>query len=232
MENIPEQKVSSMSPRKSTKNIYWISIGIIVLLIIAVVIYIYVINKNQENNLIQQEQNLSLIKPEVTDKENVIFSSPVADSRECQIDTLEWQTHESGEYTIKYPQNWFTVIETPDENSPVKWFNSYGYNDLGSLVYIGGHAQVLSALEQYLNFGSDPIYSIESRDEVIIDGIQATRLTVSSSSYPEYYYYIPVGNIPQIIRGPRESDTFKNCEAEIFEKMIESYEYRGIGPRV
>ncbi len=51
MENIPEQKVSSMSPRKSTKNIYWISIGIIVLLIIAVVIYRYVINKNQENNL-------------------------------------------------------------------------------------------------------------------------------------------------------------------------------------
>jgi len=148
------------------------------------------------------------------------------------IDPTNWQTYQGGEYTIKYPNDWGAAEETPTEGGKLSWFASFGPTDLAPLVYIGGYPQELAELKNHLTV--DLGYNIIEETHETISGIQATRLTVqpaAGGSYPEYYYYLSIGNIPPVIRGPKESQILTNCEPQIFEKMLETYQYKGMGPQ-
>jgi hypothetical protein len=147
------------------------------------------------------------------------------------INTTDWETYQGGEYTIKYPKDWAAAEETPGEGGKLNWFASFGPADLAPLVYIGGYAQGIAELKN--NLTTELGYSITEETSTTVAGIQATQLTVqptSGGSYPEYYYYLSIGNIPPVIRGPKESQILTNCEPQIFEKMLDSYQYKGMGP--
>ncbi|MFC1721748.1 hypothetical protein ACFL0Z_02435 [Patescibacteria group bacterium] len=158
-------------------------------------------------------------------------STPIPTSECDTISTSNWLTYEGGEYTILYPPTWFAEASEPAGGSEeISWFATFGPKDLAPLVSIGGFPQDLSILKQTLESEG---YTVKSENTATVAGTQATKLTLETpASYDEYLYYIPLGNIPIVIKGPGESPAFDECEPQIFEVMLENFEYFGMGPRV
>lgn len=154
-------------------------------------------------------------------------------SPDCQIDTASWQNYVGGEYTIKYPKDWFSKSENGQEGSTY-WTVSFGPSNLASLVYIGGSAPDVDQFKQDLIAASGQGFQIKKEETETVSGAQATKFTVEGgSNYPylTYIYYIPLGNVPAIIKGPARSNHFAtSCQPEIFAEMVKSYNFRGMGP--
>lgn len=197
------------------KKIYWIILIVLVALgLIALGVFLYIQHTKAE--LSKKRQNL----PETPSGVN------------CKIDTANWQSYDGGEYTIKYPSDWFNNTDNSKEGDTY-WFVSFGPNDLAPLVYIGGNARDLDQFKQDLIGASGPGFQIKNEEKETVSGVEATKFSVEGgSNYPylTYIYYITLGNIPVVIKGPAESDHFaSSCEPEIFAEMIKNYNFRGMG---
>ena len=211
MKDALKENLSDPSPKKGMRKICKIILIIFgVLVMVGVGYYILAAYFSQEESIKESKEE------KIQDCSN--------------IDISDWEIYKTLGYTIKYPKDWFSD-KMLTSGSGLQWYVAFGPNDQDPLVYIGGFTQYLDEFKQYITTSMDPAYVIETEEETTISGIESTKLTVRTQedTHPEYFYYIPADNIPIVIKGPKNSESFSNCESQIFNKMIESFKYAGLG---
>lgn len=153
---------------------------------------------------------------------------------ECrEIDTSNWQTFEQAGLEMKYPSDWNYTEERLQEYT-TQWIASFTPESdtpyfAPNLVRIGFIGMSLEEFKQNLTTDFQPGFTIEEETNVVIDGQLGTRLKVmpEAADHAFYIYYVPYHNLAYVFQGPavETSTIFKNCEPEIYERMIGTFKF-------
>jgi hypothetical protein len=198
--------------------IYWIILGILLALLIAGFFYYY----------------FKVYAPAKRAREQANQNSNTGGvSAACQnLDVSSWKTYSPG-YSIKYPADWqyaaISYSQPPGENadvSPPPWTVSFAPKNQNAVVWLGEVARTLEDFKKILE-SSSPAFEVIKEEKTKIVDREATKLTLSGGgvSYQTLVYYVSSGNVLPVFKGPAQDAQFKNCEPQIFQKMLESYQF-------
>ena len=144
-------------------------------------------------------------------------------AQDCSnLDTSSWKTYSEGalSYSIKYPADWQANRITTEAAELVKWYVIFGLKEDDNTVKIGGCVAPKEECKKALNV------EITKEEKAKIDGKDATKWITSN----QVIYYVPYGNVPYIFWGPAAgSSDFKNCEPEIYQKMLSTFKFLSAG---
>jgi hypothetical protein len=142
----------------------------------------------------------------------------------ANLDTSQWLTYSNG-YNISYPKDW-QKTDTSDSNpeSPTQWFLDFGPPNNSTYVSLGTTAENPDDFQTYLKNTTQGL-TITKTETAKVGGADAKKYTTKTtgSPYDQYVYYLSTVNTAQIFRGPAASSYFSQCEPEIFEKILTSY---------